>query len=107
MSRAWANNDADPGNLNYFSMDATDPERPTLTRYDSLGCIYFKNTDGCEQALPVSVDDTTMWQDDEDNNPYGSFNQDSTGTTNPALSASCTTLYYSLAAHVLTAPNRP
>lgn len=27
-----------------------------------------------------------MWQDDEDNNPYGSFNPDS---TNPVLDTSC------------------
>lgn len=29
-----------------------------------------------------------MW-DEEDNNPYGSFNQDATADNNPALSSSC------------------
>jgi hypothetical protein len=34
---------------------------------------------------------STMWQDDEDNNPYGSFNnQDPSGApTNAAMSTSC------------------
>jgi hypothetical protein len=88
-------------------MNMTTPKAPTLARYDSLGCIYFKNPDGSEQALAVPVEDTTMWQDDEDNNPYGSFNQDSTGTANPALSASCTGFSHGISAHVLTVLTRP
>lgn len=65
---------------------------PTSTpppRLASLGAIFYKDPNGIEHTYAVPVDDT-MWQDDEDNNPYGSFNQDSTGTTNPALNASCT-----------------
>lgn len=69
-------------------MAANRPKPPL--RIDSLGAIFYKDTNGTEHTYTVPVDDTTMWQDDEDNNPYGSFNQDSTGTTNTVPSASCT-----------------
>lgn len=70
-------------------MDARRPNPTILPRTDSLGAIFYKDPNGIEHTYAVPVDDAIMWQDDEDNNPYGSFNQDSAGTTNPVLSASC------------------
>lgn len=72
-------------------MDASRPKPPIiLPRTDSLGAIFYKDPNGNENTYAVPVDDAIMWQDDEDNNPYGSFNQDSTGTTDPVPKTSCT-----------------
>jgi hypothetical protein len=70
-------------------MDARRPNPTILPRTDSLGAIFYKDPNGIEHTCAVPIDDAIMWQDDEDNNPYGSFNQDSAGTTNPVLGASC------------------
>ena len=100
-------NDARPRNIKLISWVRETQMLPHPDRSDSLGWLYCKSLDGTEEIHAVPVSDTTMWQDDEDNNPYGSFNQDSAGTANPTLGASCKRFYPSSRRYSLTLMCRP